>query len=71
VIKKIVSLPFALVFNILKLIFGIIRLALRIVFGLVGFVLQRVLGTVFGGILGFVAGTKRIGLRSGDKEKKK
>ena len=67
---KIILLPFTLVKSILGFIFGIIKLFFTTIFGVIRFIVSRVFGTAFGALIGFVLGSKHIGIRFWKKKKK-
>lgn len=67
---KIILLPFILVKRILELIFGIIKLFVTSIFGVMRFIVSRIFGTAFGALIGFVLGSRSVGIRMPWKKKK-
>lgn len=68
---KIILLPFSLVKRLLGLVFGIIKMILSLIFGSGKFIVSRVFGTAFGALIGFVLGSKSVGIRFSGKKKPK
>lgn len=68
---KIILLPFSLVKGFFRLVFGIVKMILSFVFGTGRFIVSRVFGTAFGALIGFVLGSKSIGIRFSGKKKLK
>lgn len=69
-ISKIVFLPFRLVAGILRLIAAVVKMILSMGFGTFRLIINRVFGTVFGALIGFFLGKKRIGIRLFSRKKK-
>lgn len=68
---KIILLPFRLIKGLFGLVFGIIKMIFSLVFGTGRFIVSRVFGTTFGALIGFVLGSKSVGIRFSGKKKPK
>ena len=68
---KIILLPFSLVKRLFALVFGIIKMILSFIFGIGRFIVSRVFGTAFGALIGFVLGSRNVGIRFPRKRKPK
>ena len=66
---KIILLPFTLVKQLFALVFGIIKIILSFIFGIGRFIVSRVFGTAFGALIGFILGSKSVGIRFSGKKK--
>jgi hypothetical protein len=57
---KILLLPFWLLRKFAGIIVGIVRICYGIASGIIGFIFGRTLRTIFGGLIGAIAGSRHI-----------